>query len=118
MRTNDVTHNIKWTDGEKKVARAAFDAALSRETTAVRRKVEEMLESSEEPRQVWEILAYLTAKQEEMDRKYDYRYSVLMDVFGQLLSEGWLCEAELAKLHPDKLDIIRRIGAVAGRDDG
>jgi hypothetical protein len=117
MLTNDMTRGKKWTEVEKKAARSAFDAALARETTAIRKKVEEMLNRSAEPAQVWEILGYLSKKQEEIDWKYDYRYSVLIDVFGRLLGEGWLSEAELAKLHPDKLMLIKRISAGFSRSD-
>lgn len=32
----------------------------------------------------------------ETDRKYDYRYSVLIEVFARLLSKGWLSQANLS----------------------
>lgn len=75
----------------------------------IRVRVEALLKDSPEPTQVWEVLDYLSGKQRELDSKYDYRYSVLITVFGRLVGEGWLSEAELGKLSPDKLDLIKRM---------
>ena len=36
----------------------------------------------------WGVLEFLAAKQREIERKYDYRYSVLTGVFARLLAEG------------------------------
>jgi hypothetical protein len=117
MQTNALTRNIDWTASEKKVARVAFDAALARELAAIRRQVEEILSGSPDPAQVWEVFKYLSKKQRDIDWKYDYRYSVLVDVFGQLLGEGWLTEAELTKLSAEKLDLIKRVAAAIKRRD-
>jgi hypothetical protein len=89
--------DLNWSHKEKSVARAAFDSALARETSAIRKKVEEMLQRSNEPTAVWEL-----------ERKYDYRYSVLTGVFARLLYEGWVAESDLAGLAPEKLELIRR----------
>ena len=48
---------------------------------------------------------------------YDYRYSVLISVFGRLLAQGWVSEAELSKLKPEKLELIRRSAEVARESD-
>jgi hypothetical protein len=100
--------DLNWSHKEKSVARAAFDSALARETSAIRKKVEEMLQRSNEPTAVWEILEFLSKKQRELERKYDYRYSVLTGVFARLLYEGWVAESDLAGLAPEKLELIRR----------
>jgi hypothetical protein len=99
---------LAWSHKEKGVARAAFDSALARETSAIRKKVEEMLQRSNEPTAVWDILEFLSKKQRELDWKYDYRYSVLTGVFARLLCEGWVAESDLAGLAPEKLELIRR----------
>src|SRR2546422_6074746 len=44
-------------------------------------------------------------------RKYDYRYSVLISVFGRLLHEGWLNETDLTGISPEKLQLIQRSAA-------
>jgi hypothetical protein len=41
------------------------------------------------------------------DRKYDYRYSVLTDVFARLFREGRVSEEELKGLGEEKLAYIR-----------
>ena len=83
---------LHWSHKEKGVARAAFDSALARENTSIRREVENMLQRSSGPGAVWDILEFLRTKQREMEWKYDYRYSVLVGVFTRLLAEGWITE--------------------------
>ena len=87
----------------------------------MRKKVEEMLQRSNEPTAVWDILEFLSRKQRELERKYDYRYSVLTGVFARLLYEGWIAESDLAGLDPEKVELIRRgagtIRELAGRRD-
>jgi hypothetical protein len=50
---------------------------------------------------------YLTQRRKEIDRKYDYRYSQLTQVFGRLLYEKRLREEELRGLDENKLKPIR-----------
>jgi hypothetical protein len=56
---------------------------------------------------LWDLEHYLTQRRKEIDRKYDYRYSRLTDVFGRLLYENRLREEELDGLRADKLKAIR-----------
>src|SRR6266446_5832041 len=44
---------------------------------------------------LWDLEHYLTESRKRIDRTYDYRYSVLTDVFGRLIREGCLSEKEL-----------------------
>jgi hypothetical protein len=97
-----------WSPTEKKVAHAAFDAALARECGAIRREVEAMLKRSSDPKAIWRVHDYLSEKRREIAWKYDFRYSVLVRVFGRLLAEGWVREAELVKLRPEKIEAIKR----------
>ena len=101
-------HELHWSHKEKSVARAAFDAALARETSAIRKEVEAALQRSKEPSAVWDILELLSRKQRKVERKYDYRYSVLIGVFARLLYEGWIAESDLAGLSAEKLQFIQR----------
>src|ERR1022692_4401261 len=77
-----------WAESEKAIARKAFDAALGRELHEViqetKRKVNQINESAD----LWELEHYLTQRRKELDRKYDYRYSELTNLFGRLLHEG------------------------------
>jgi len=104
--------DFQWSAAEKKVARAAFDLALSREMRSVRHEIEAMLGRSSDPGEVWRIHDYLSDRRQEIDYKYDYRYSVLITVFSRLVQEGWLTEEELDGLGPEKLEVIRRAVAL------
>jgi len=101
-------HELHWSHKEKNVARAAFDAALARETSAIRQGVEAVLQRSKAPGAVWDVLELLSRKQREVERKYDYRYSVLIGVLARLLCEGWIAESDLAGLSAEKLQLIQR----------
>ena len=48
--------------------------------------------------ELWKLEAYLAKHRKAIDNKYDYRYSVLPLVFGGLIREGYLSEAELQGL--------------------
>ena len=77
-----------------------------------------MLRDSAEPDEIWRIDDFLSEKRKEFDRKYDYRYSVLIGVFGRLLREGWVTQEDLAGLQADKLEFIQTIAAMdKQRDD-
>ena len=104
--------DFSWTTAEKKVARAAFDLAISREFASVRREVESMLAESPDVGAVWDVHEYLSDKRREVDTKYDYRYSVLISVFARLVREGWLSEGDLRGLAADKLKMITGIVAL------
>src|SRR2546426_11407393 len=54
--------DLHWSHKEKSVARAAFDGALARETAAIRKKAEELLQRSSEPTAVWDVLEFLSKK--------------------------------------------------------
>lgn len=101
--------DFSWTAAEKKIARAAFDLALSRELASVRHEVESMLAGSPDVHAVWRVHDYLSDKRREIDTKYDYRYSVLVSVFARLVQEGWLSESDLRGLAAEKVEAITRI---------
>jgi len=101
-----------WTAAEKKIARAAFDLALSRELASVRQEVESKLVGSRDAHSVWGIHDYLSDKRREIDTKYDYRYSVLVSVFARLVREGWISEADLRGLAVEQVKAISRILAL------
>ena len=103
---------LTWSAAEKAVARRAFDLALARELAAVVREVRERAAMLEESSELWELERFLTHRREEIDRKYDYRYSVLPLVFATLLREARLSEEDLNGLSPDKLEVIRLIASL------
>jgi Photoprotection regulator fluorescence recovery protein len=105
-----------WSKSEKAIARTAFDAALKRELQDVMHKTKQMANQIKEPADVWELEHYLTERREEINRKYDYRYSQLRHVFGRLLYEGRVSEEELRGLQEDKLKLIRSVAKFLAED--
>ena len=71
--------------------------------------LKEQLNNISEPKEVWRLEDYLSEKREEIDQKYDYRYSVLIRVFGILVGEGWIEMKDLDGLEEDKLQKIQII---------
>ena len=101
--------SAEWTQAEKEVARAAFDKAYEREITALIRKVREQASEIGELEHVWNLHDFLSTKRHDVDGKYDYRYSVLLFVFAQLVKEGWLELDELQGLTTEKLSKIKAL---------
>ena len=104
--------DVRWSHAEKVVARTAFESALSRELKAIRKEAEGMLQRTPDAAEIWSVQDFLFEKRREIDRKYDYRYSVLISVFGRLLYEGWLTDGDIAALSSEKLELIHRSAAV------
>lgn len=71
-----------------------------------RRRTE--LRKSDQVSEVWDLEQFLTKRRSQIDRQFDYRYSVLIQVFGDLLHRGNLHEQELQGLSDDKIAAIRR----------
>jgi len=105
-----------WSKSEKAIARTAFDAALKRELQEVMREAKQMANEIKEPTDAWGLERYLTERREEINRKYDYRYSQLTHVFGRLLYEGRVSEEELGGLREDKLKPIRSLTKFLAED--
>jgi hypothetical protein len=70
-------------------------------------KTMEMAKNIEQPSDLWDLEGYLTDSRKDIDRRYDYRYSVLPLVFGNLVRRGRLSMEELSGLREDKLKAIR-----------
>jgi hypothetical protein len=99
---------LKWSPAEKAIARKAFDRALARELEAVILETRRKVTKIREPSGLWELERYLTQRRQEIDRVYDYRYSILPLVLANLLRGGRLNETELHGLGEDKLSNIHR----------
>jgi len=104
----DSMRNLRWSPAEKAIARKAFDLVLQREFSAVIDEARKMMANVKQVSALWELEQYLTERRKDIDRRYDYRYSVLPVVFGNLISEGRLSERELHGLGEDKLQCIRK----------
>lgn len=101
------SRNLKWSTAEKAIARRAFDRSLQRELEAVIRDAKSMAMKMDGPHELWELEYYLTRRRKEIDRQYDYRYSMFIFVFADLIRKGRLREEELRGLTEDKLRYIR-----------
>ena len=105
-------YELKWSHAEKTVARRAFDRALGKELEALLQEAKGRAARIEEPSELWDLESWLTERRREIDRRYDYRYSILPLVFAQLLRDGRLTEDDLHGLGQEKLDLIRRASAI------
>jgi hypothetical protein len=103
--------HIPWTPIEKKAARKAFDQAFERQRASIKAEAVNMIANAAAPSDIWRVHDYLSQRRRTVDALYDYRYSVLLNVFARLLSDGWLVEVDLAGLAEDKIDRIKRGGS-------
>ena len=101
--------DIKWSKAEKSAARRAFESAYGRECDAITERLNAMIRDIADPDDIWRLHDFLSKKRKEIDRKYDYRYSVLIFVFARLLQEGWLKESDLEGLREDKTYQIKAL---------
>jgi hypothetical protein len=99
---------MEWSKQEKKIARKAFSAAYERECMVIEINARKMAEGINEPSDMWKIHDYLTEKRNEIDQKYDYRYSILLSLFARLMCKGWIKEEELTGFSDEKLQEIHQ----------
>jgi len=103
----EMIRHLQWSHAEKQIARKAFELALDREFQSVIQRAKDMAGKIEQPTDLWELEHYLTQSRKKIDRTFDYRYSVLTEVFGRLIRERRLSEKELQGLGQEKLESIR-----------
>ena len=103
--------DFTWSHGEKKVAKRVFEAALEREMSALRGQVEGLLAADSKSEVVWEAHNLLSRRRREIDQKYDYRYSVLIQVLARLVSEDLIDTSELAGLNEEKIGAIETLAS-------
>jgi hypothetical protein len=104
-------HDLRWSPTEKVVARKAFDQALQLELKDVIAETKNMAAKIKEASDLWDLKRWLTQRRLEIERKYDYRYSVLPFVFATLLREGRVNENDLHGLGQEKFELIRRVAS-------
>lgn len=100
-----------WSPSEKKIARRAFDAALQREFATLMNRLKEMAVQLATSADTWDMHHFLSGRLRDIERKYDYRYSQLIVVFGRLLRESWIDEKDIEGLAAEKIEAIRRIAS-------
>jgi hypothetical protein len=104
--------DLNWSPGEKAAARKAFELALNREKDSTIQQAKDKAAKIENADDLWKLERWLTHRRKEIDSTYDYRYSVLIFVFANLMRSGWLSEDELQGINPEKIEKIRFIVAM------
>jgi Photoprotection regulator fluorescence recovery protein len=66
-----------WSNSEKTIARAAFDAALERDLQEVTQEAKQKANQIKKPANVWELERYLTQRRKQIDHKHNFRSSRL-----------------------------------------
>lgn len=108
MLTMPVTET-QWSATEEKIAKAAFDTAYRREVESMMAEVKRQAETAASPDELWKLHDFLSARRHDLDGKYDFRDSMLIFVFAQLIKEGWLEIGELEGLSRDKIAKIKAL---------
>ena len=100
---------FNWSQSEKKIAKEAFDKAYQNEMIEIKNELIKKLNGLKDLQEIWRIHDYLSHRRKEVDKKYDYRYSVLIILFGRLYYEGYLKEKDLEGLSQEKIERIKSI---------
>jgi len=102
-------NDIKWSKAEKKISRSAFDKAYERECADLIKNLCAKANEISKPDDLWLLHDFLTEKRDEIDEKYDYRYSKLILVFARLIKDGWLDFNDLKGLTSNKIERIKSL---------
>jgi hypothetical protein len=95
-------HDLSWSKREKQLARAAFEHALARDAAALVDEVRTKAQAITELDDLWQLEHFLRNQRRALEERYDYRSSVLLYVFADLIQAGWLNLDALAEVADDK----------------
>jgi len=104
-------HSIR-SEAEKKIARRVFNAALERELAEVMAEFKRRAAGAKDPNDMWSVQEYLAEARQQIDTKYDFRYSQLPIVLGRLLRENRIDAADLTGLSDAKLRCVRAVSVL------
>ena len=105
--------DIKWTKKEKSIARKAFDKAFEKECVSITDNIKNMISEVSCPEDLWKIRDSLSKTLRNIEKKYDFRYSILILVLAQLIKDEWIEENDLIGL--DEYKISKIVDLAAGR---
>ena len=108
-------HDLKWSPSEKKVARAAYDAAVQAALARVMAEFKQKAAAVSEPADMWDLEIYLRDQRRDIDAMFQYSYAQLPLTFVYAIRKGYLDEGRLKGLADDKLSLIRAMLAQARR---
>ena len=97
-----------WSNGEKKIARRAYEAARQAVLAAALADFKAKAAAATTVDDMWSIADEFRQRRRELEELLDYRYSQLPLVFARLILQGYLAEEQLKGLSEDKLVEIRR----------
>ena len=80
--------DLSWSKREKQMAHAACEHALAREAAAVVDEVRAKAQTIIELGDLWQLEQFLRDKRRALEQRYDYRYSILLCVFADLIQAG------------------------------
>lgn len=101
----------KWSQEEKAIAHKAFDKALKYQLDEVMQQTKNRAAGIQRPAELWDLEAWLSGRRREIDKTFDFRYSVLPYVFAGLLKRGLIKESDLIGLKQEKLEAIRLLAS-------
>jgi len=96
---------MSFTKSEKKVAKELFELARERDYKKLATQIAQY--DCKTPDSIWDLHEFLNQKAKEFDSKYDYRYSVLNEVFIGFVLEKLLTIDELKNLSKERQEYIR-----------
>lgn len=100
--------DIKWKDSEKKIANRVYEKCRLSELEELIENFKAEAAAVGDPDQLWKLIETMRERRYAFEQKYDYRYSVLINVFARLVGEGRISEIELQGLDSEKLKAIRQ----------
>ena len=105
-------HDIKWSASEKKIAQQVYETARLVELAEVVADCKARAAAASDVDDIWALQEHLFQRRRDIERKYDYRYSQLLHVFGRLLHEGRIRMERLDGLSEEKREFIRRVASL------
>jgi len=95
---------MNYTKSEKKVAKELFELARQRDYKHLQKSIKQY--ECDTPENIWDLREFLNKKAREFDNKYDYRYSVLDEVFIGLILEELLSIDELKGFSQERQEYL------------
>ena len=99
---------MNWTKAEKELARELFQTIRKREFEKLTLDIQNKSSIIENENDIWNLREFLNEKEKEMDSKYDFRYSVLIDQFIFFINDSLLSLDEISSFSKEKKDKITK----------
>lgn len=104
--------DVTWSAKEKQLARAVFERAAVHEERELLEHFRKRFAALGKLEDLWALQYAIRDSEREYQKKYDYRYSQLIVVFGRLVREGRISIEDLNGLSEDKLNYIEKYASL------